>query len=250
MTKIITVANQKGGVGKTTSAVNIAAFCALSGKQTLLVDVDPQGNASSVLAPDYDGPSPFAQQIPLQTSHQGLDILPSGNDLLGQEQRLNQIPGGRDHLKRNLLGTFDQYDVVFIDCPPNLTVLPANALIASDSIIIPIQCEYYAMEGLSQILQFIDLLSETEGHDVGICGIVLTMFNKDVSLSKAVAHEIRNHFGDLVFSQHIPRDISLAAAPSHSHSILNHAPLSEGALAYLSLTNEILKRIDKRRETL
>ena len=205
----------------------------LAGTKTLLVDIDPQGNASSVLAPDYDGPSPFAQAHPVNTHIPDLAILPAGNDLLGQEQRLNQMPGSRDHLKRHLEPISAGFDLVPIDCPPNLTVLPANGLIASNSILIPIQCEYYAMEGLGQIISYLEQLIDSDGHELDMLGIILTMYDQH-SFSAQVAEEVRKHFGDLVFAQVIPRDVALAAAPSHSQTIIDHAPLSEGSLAYLS----------------
>ena len=243
MTTTIAVANQKGGVGKTTTVVNIAAYAALAGKQVLVVDIDPQGNASSVLAPDYEGPCVFGGGEPRQTDTKGLHIIPRGDDLAHYEAQLAERPTAAG-LRGKLSEYLSRYDLILIDCPPSLAILPANALMAADKLLIPIQCEYYAMEGLGQITSFIMELAEHSGHEVELAGIAMTMYNDGQDLDRAVVKEVREHFPGAVFKTQIPRDVALAAAPSHGRSILAHDPLSPGGVAYLALTKELLDGIE------
>lgn len=241
MTRIVTVANQKGGVGKTTTVVNLAAYCALAGKRTLVVDLDPQGNASSVLARDQFGPSVFSGGTVQPTSRDNLWIIPAGQDILSQEKQLFRDPMGRFALGDRLSAKEADFDLILIDCPPSLAILPINALMAAHMVLIPIQCEYYAMEGLGQILSAISDL-KAEGHlggDQSIT-ILLTMGDAAIPLARQVEQEIRGHFGQQVLQTVIPRDVSLAAAPSHGRTIFEHDPLSPGGLAYLSMAKEFL----------
>jgi chromosome partitioning protein len=240
MPHCIAVANQKGGVGKTTSVINIAAYAVCAGRSCLIIDLDPQGNASSVYAADYRGPSVFSCDSIVTTDYPGLAICPRGDDLDAWERRLAGDRSGAEHLRQRIKAIGQDYDLILIDCPPNLNVLPHVALQAADSLLIPIQCEYYAMEGLGQILHFIDHLADEGLHHPQLAGILLTMFDGEQSLCQQVATEIRNHFGDTVLTNPIPRDVALAAAPSHSQSILDYDPLSLGAIAYLDVTKELL----------
>jgi chromosome partitioning protein len=237
----IAVANQKGGVGKTTTVVNVAAFAALAGKRTLVVDCDPQGNASSVLAPPGEHDSIYSGQGPLPVAgFDGLSVIPAGDDLITSERRLVTTEGGRFVLKRRLADLQADFDLIVVDCPPSLTLLSVNALNAADRVLIPIQCEYFAMEGLSQLVAALDEIREDSNPNVAIGGIVLTMCDARLEFARQVAAEIRRHFGSAVFETVIPRDIALAAAPSHGRTIIDYDPLSPGGVAYLALTKEVL----------
>ena len=240
MTHIIAVANQKGGVGKTTTVLNIAVFAAMANKRVLVIDNDPQGNASSVLAPDYRGASIYGGAQTHQTRYKGLDIIPSGGDLLDQELRLASQLDGDSELAHLLSTHTDNYDIIFIDCPPSLAVLSMNALIAATGVLIPIQCEYYAMEGLSQILASMDTVQTQHQSPLQLQAIILTMFDRELHLAQQVADEVRKHFKDKVLGAEIPRDVNLAAAPSHNHVIIDHNPLCLGSLAYLSASKEFI----------
>jgi len=240
----IAVANQKGGVGKTTTVVNVAAFAALAGKRTLVVDCDPQGNASSVLAPPGQHNCVYEGQDPLPVAgFDRLAVIPAGTELIAHERRLATTDGGRFALKRRLAELNHDYDLVIIDSPPSLSLLPINALNAADRVVIPIQCEYFAMEGLSQLIAALDDVREDSNPNVAIGGIVLTMCDQKLAFARQVAAEIRRHFGNSVFDTVIPRDIALAAAPSHGRTIVDYDPLSPGGLAYLALTQEVLNGI-------
>lgn len=241
MGRIIAVANQKGGVGKTTSVVNLAAFAALGGRQTLVVDCDPQGNASSVFAPDDTGASVFGGADPIPVAgYDGLSVIPVGNDLIDHEHRFSSSLEAGTELRQRLEGLDPVPDVLLIDCPPSLAMLTGAALHAAEEVLIPIQCEYYAMEGLGQILGYLENLAHESPSHAQLGGILLTMYDAGRALDRAVAAEIRTHFRDRVFTTPVPRDVALASAPSHAQSIVDFDCLSPGALAYLSVTKELL----------
>ncbi len=242
---IIAVANQKGGVGKTTTVVNLAAFAALSGRVVAVVDLDPQGNASSVLAPDYSGPSVFGASSPQPVAgFASLFVLPRGDDLMEHQHRWQQTADAASALGQRIASTAGDADLVLIDCPPSLAVLPGAALLCAHRVLIPIQCEYYAMEGLGQILAYMAQLDEDHDHELALAGIALTMFDQERELDRQVAQEVRSHFPGVVFRTAIPRDVALAAAPSHARTILDHDPLSPGGIAYLAMTKELLDGLE------
>ena len=250
MGTIITLASQKGGVGKTTSAVNLAASLALAEKRVLLLDFDPQGNASSgVGSPaEHDGAGLLSfglQQNNLselihETSFANLLVVQSSSDLarleLIQQAQGPSLPAFRSHVRR----LREEFDFVLFDCPPSLGGLPTIALSCSDFVLIPVQCEYYAMEGLSQILPVIQQLREVNNLDLKIGGLLLTMFSDRLELSHEVAREVRGYFQDEVFDAVIPRDVILAEASSHGLPVYHYDPLSRGAWSYVELAKEVL----------
>ncbi len=250
MSKIVAIANQKGGVGKTTTAVNLAASLALSGERILLLDIDPQGNSTSGLGISRDstahtlydilaGNSSMSDAV-LHTAVDHLSIVPSSIDLLGTEIELISREARESILSSALFEIRDSYRYIFIDCPPSLGLLTLNALVAAESVIVPVQCEYYALEGLGMLTQTIRLIRQSFNPGLDIEGIVLTMFDTRNSLSHQVASEIRKHFGDKVYKTVIPRNVALGEAPSHGKPILLYDIRSRGAESYLSLAKEIL----------
>ena len=256
MGKIISFINQKGGVGKTTTCVNMASYLAVMGKKVLLVDLDPQGNAtSSVGIAKEDKPKTLynvivddneTEEIILKTKINGLDVIPSDVDLAGAEIALVQMNNREKVLRKSLNKVKSAYDYVCIDCPPSLGLLTVNALTASDSVIIPIQCEYLALEGLSQLMNTIKLVKK---HDLNsaleIEGVVLTMKDSRSNLGAQVAQDISHYFNKKVYETVIPRNIKLAEAPSYGEPICIYDPKSTGAFAYKLLTEEFLKRIEE-----
>ena len=253
MGKVLAVANQKGGVGKTTTAVNLAAALALSGQRILLVDMDPQGHATSgvgvakaaVGVSVYDvvinGLSATSALMP--TPVKDLDILPGSIHLAGAEVELVSITSREFRLKDSLRTIQEWYDLVLIDCPPSLGLLTINALVAADEVLIPIQCEYYALEGLSQLLESINLLRRKLNPELRIIGVVLTMFDARTNLAEQVAAEVRRHFPDGVFQTVIPRNVRLAEAPSFGQPVVTYDPASRGAEAYRSLAREVAAHV-------
>jgi len=255
MAKVISVTNQKGGVGKTTSSINLSAALVEKGQRILLLDMDPQGNASVGLGVDtneleatiYDVllNEATAQEAIVKTES-GVDVMTANGDLAGaQVELLNEI--GRElRLKKALASVQGDYDYIFIDCPPALNVLTINALVASNSVMIPMQCEYFALEGLSALVSTIRAIRETLNPSLKIEGLLRTMFDKRNSLSGEVSKQLQNHFGDKVYDTVIPRNVRLAEAPSYGESAITYAPSSKGARAYVKLAKEILKIAEQK----
>jgi len=254
MARIICIANQKGGVGKTTTSVNLAAALAELGRQVLIVDMDPQGNASSGLgikryenqeANIYQvliGEKPVRETIQA-TQVQGLSIIPANPDLVGAEIELVDMPQREYRLKAALAEIGDQFHYIFIDCPPSLGLLTVNSLSAAETFLVPLQCEYYALEGLSQLLNTAGLIKKSLNQALRIEGIALTMFDARNNLSHQVVAEIQSHFGDKVFASIIPRNVRLSEAPSHCQTIFQYDPKSLGAKKYKELAVELDARV-------
>lgn len=241
MTTVLAVSNQKGGVGKTTTVVNVAAFAGLAGKRVLVIDNDPQANATSVFAAGQGMGTVYGSQEPVATGEEGVWICPATADLIDDERRLSKQDAGRFALRRRIDTLRPSFDLIIIDCPPTLNYLPMNALLAADHLLLPVQTEYFALEGLTQLLAFLEDLRVDSGAQCDLLGVVLTMFDQRHPLSHQVAAEITKHLGQRVFTTPIPRDVALAAAPSHGQSIVRYDPLSPGALAYAVVTKEILR---------
>jgi chromosome partitioning protein len=251
--KIITLANQKGGVGKTNSAVNLATAVAMLGKKTLLVDSDPQGNASSgvglkVSHKDthlyhcYIDPRKTGEAVVPSPSVEGLWVLPTGIDLIGVEVELMREKKREKFLAGVLAQVVADYDYIFIDCPPSLGLLTLNALSAADSVIIPMQCEYFALEGLSQLVRTIKLVKNSYNPGLVIEGLLLTMYDRRNKLTFQVAKEVKKHFADKIYGTVIPRNVRLSECPSHGKSVIEYEKSSAGAMSYMNLGKEFLKK--------
>jgi chromosome partitioning protein len=248
----IACANQKGGVGKTTTVVNLGSYLALAGERVLIVDLDPQGNATSGFGFDrgsiersvYDAVVDGTEigDLILHSPVDRLDVVPSAIALAGAELELAPVEGRERRLARQLAEISDRYDYLLIDCPPALGLLTVNALTAAESVLIPLQCEYYALEGLTQLLATLNLVRDHLNPDLTIAGIVLTMYDGRTNLSADVAAEARRHLGDLVFDTVVPRSVRLSEAPSHGLPIQLYAPDSTGAVAYAALATELRQR--------
>ena len=251
MSHVVAIANQKGGVGKTTTAVNLGASLAVAERRTLIVDIDPQANATSGLGVKAEGGNTYDVLIDrrpmrdcvLRDLHlPGLDLVPSTRDLVGAEIELVQQPGREKILRGALADIRKDYDYILVDCPPSLGLLTLNTLTAADAVLIPIQCEFYALEGLSQLLNTIRIVQRGLNTALDIEGVLLTMYDKRLNLSNQVAEEAREYFGPKVFRTAIPRNVRLAEAPSFGQPIVRYDVLSAGAQAYLALAREMITR--------
>ena len=253
MGKVIAVFNQKGGVGKTTTNINLGACLGRLGRKVLLVDVDPQGNTTSgtglvkreleetvydaMIMDHYD-----IQEAVCHTSAENVDILPASIDLAGAEIELVSMRNREKRLRNALAKVRDRYEFIFIDCPPSLGLLTINALAAADEVLIPIQCEFYALEGVSQLMSTIELVRRSMNPDLQVCGVLLSMFDGRTNLALQVVQEVKKYFGGKVFQTVIPKNVRLAEAPSYGLSILDYDPSSRGAKSYMALAEEFLRR--------
>jgi len=254
--KVVSIFNQKGGVGKTTTNINLAAYIALRGHKVLVIDIDPQGNTSSGFGIDKENLTNTTYELLLTDvaikdviisveKIENLDIVPSNMDLAGADLELGGMENRESILKRKIEDIKDLYDYLIIDCPPSLGLLTINALTASDTVFIPMQCEYYALEGISQLIKTIQKVKKGLNKNLEIEGVVLTMFDSRRNLQIQVAEELKSYFGELVYENSIPRNIRLAEAPSYGLPIALYDPKAKGAEAYSDLADEFLRKQTK-----
>jgi len=250
MAKVISIANQKGGVGKTTTSINLSSSLAAAEKKTLLIDIDPQANSSSGLSVNQQSPSVYEVLIGtvdiknavVSTYMPHLDLLPSNINLVGAEIEMVDMPDREKLLREALISAKDQYDYILIDCPPSLGLLTLNSLTASDSVLIPVQSEYFALEGLGQLLNTINIVKQHFNKDLTIEGVVLTMFDTRLRLSHNVAEEVKKYFGDKVFNTIIHRNVRISEAPSFGKPVILYDAVSSGSKNYMALASELLER--------
>lgn len=252
MSRMFAIANQKGGVGKTTTSVNLAAAFARLNKRVLLVDLDPQGNATVAIGVEKDELEASAydllvgdakaKSVICQTSVENLDLIGANGDLTAAEVALLEESKGPKRLRKGLKKIRDQYDVIVADCPPTLNMLTLNGLVAADGILVPVQCEYFALEGLSALIDTIEAVQEDLNPDLHLDGLLRTMYDRRNNLANDVSSELVAHFGMKVLQTIVPRNVRLAEAPSHGESILDYDAGSNGAVAYLALANELKRK--------
>ncbi len=250
MVKIISIANQKGGVGKTTTTINLSSLLAAAEKRTLLIDIDPQANSSSGLSVTNHCPSVYEvlvgtekiQDVIINTFMPFLDMLPSNINLVGAEIEMVDMENRETLLHNALTEINEKYDYILIDCPPSLGLLTLNALTASDSVLIPVQCEYFALEGLGQLLNTINIVKKHFNKDLSIEGVLLTMFDTRLRLSHQVADEVRKYFGEKVYNTVINRNVRISEAPSYGKPIILYDAISSGAQNYMALASELLEK--------
>ena len=252
MAYVISIVNQKGGVGKTTTAVNLGAFLAKKRKKVLIIDLDPQGNATSGYGYDKSELENTVYDLLVNeedignviapTTVKNVDMCPTNINLAGAEVELVSAISRETILKRAIEPVLDKYDYIIVDCPPSLGLLTINALAACEGVIVPIQGEYYALEGLTQLIDTINMIKKKLNPSIGILGVVITMHDRRTQLTKQVVEEVQKYFGDKVFNTFIPRNVRLAEAPSHGQTIEEYDPKSKGSLAYQALANEVVKR--------
>lgn len=250
MAKIISIANQKGGVGKTTTTINLSSLLAAAEKRTLLIDIDPQANSSSGLSVTNHNPSVYEvlvgtkniKEVIINTFMPFLDMLPSNINLVGAEIEMVDLENRETLLRSSLNEIKNEYDYILIDCPPSLGLLTLNSLTASDSVLIPVQCEYFALEGLGQLLNTINIVKKHFNKELAIEGVLLTMFDQRLRLSHQVAEEVRKYFGDKVYNTVINRNVRISEAPSYGKPIILYDAISSGAQNYMQLASELLER--------
>lgn len=247
MARVFCVANQKGGVGKTTTAVNLAVGLAKAGQRTLLVDLDPQCNATTGLGGSPTSCHPLVAGTPLreaacETNTPRLEVIPGSRTFRDVEALAREDQYQAERLRRHLSGSFGAYDFVLIDCPPSVGQLTRTALASSTEVLMPIQCEYFAMEGLAQMIEIIRQVMQDGGTSLQFGGILLTMYDHSLELTREVENEVRDFFGDIVFQTVIPRDVAVSEAPSHGKSVIDYAPRARGTRAYVELCMEVLER--------
>ena len=257
MGKAIAIFNQKGGVGKTTTNINLAACLAMKGKKILILDIDTQGNTTSGVGISKKGLEVTTHEILIEDNYnpedailstgvENLDIIPASVQLAGAEVELIELAGREKRLKRAIDILKPKYDYIFIDCPPSLGILTINSLTAVDSVLIPIQCEFYALEGVSQLMSTIDIVQRNMNPDLEIQGVILSMFDGRTNLSMQVVEEVKKYFKEKVYTTVIPRNVRLAEAPSHGMPVIQYDPRSSGAIAYMEFAEEFLSDEEER----